>query len=129
LSLTVTVFVFAAGTLQCEEGPSKGSVDVTFADLAQDPQKFDGRLVRVRALLALSWEGDNFLSEPTPESLPPNAPSYIWFYWKPERERQVYEPIRHARRGSVYGSFTGYFHFVPKPQIVNGAFAPGPLQF
>jgi len=58
-----------------------------------------------------------------------NAPSYVWFYWKPEPERQVYEPIRHARHGSVYGWFTGYFHFVPKPQIVNGAFAPGPLQF
>jgi len=58
-----------------KKGRAKVPVDVTFADLAQDTQKFDGRLVRVRALLALSWEGDNFLSEPTPESLPSNAPS------------------------------------------------------
>src|SRR6185503_13795233 len=31
--------------------------------------------------------------------------------------------------GSVYGSFTGYFHFVEKPHVINGAFYPGQLQF
>ena len=59
--------------------------------------------------------------------MPSRDPASVWFYTKPERETQVFAAIGHARL--VYGWFEGYFHFVPKPQIVNSVFDPGPLQF
>jgi len=96
--------------------------------MSQHPQKFDGRLVRVRALLSLSWEGDNFLSEPNPRRIPSHDPAYVWCYWKAPYDRQVYKPIGTVGRGSVYGWFTGYFHFVPTHKA-NGVFDAGPLQF
>jgi hypothetical protein len=106
-------------------------IDVTPEELSAHPQKFDGLLVRVQALLVFGWEGDNFLidlSKPYPKGFPSRSPASIWFHCKPEREHQVYGPIR-PERGRVFGSYTGYFHFVRKPQIMSGAFDPGPLQF
>lgn len=117
------------GILQCQEGPSQSPIDVTVSELSLHPEKLDGHLVRVQAVLVFGWEGDNFMSDPNPQSMPSSGLSYMWFYCKPEREQQVYELIRPAKRSSVHGSFTGYFHLVPKTQIVNGAFDPGPLQF
>jgi hypothetical protein len=105
--------------------------DVTPEDLSAHPRKFDGHFVRVRALLVFGWEGDNFLidpSKPYPEGFPCRSPASIWFYCKPEREQQVYGPIRPNQRRHVFGSYTGYFHFVRNPQVMNGAFNPGSLQ-
>jgi ankyrin repeat protein len=111
---------------QCQDVPSKDAARVTILDLASHPQRYDGQLVRVEALLALSWEGDNFLSQPNPQSMPPEGQAYVWIYCKPEFSHQVFGPT--IGYGSVYGSFTGYFHFVEKPRVVNGAFYPGKLQ-
>jgi ankyrin repeat protein len=80
----------------------------------------------VRAIVVLSWEGDNFLSDPNPQSA---APPYVWIYWNSERGSRIYEEIKSAGRASVYGRFTGIFHFVEKPNVVKGAFDPGQLQF
>jgi hypothetical protein len=105
--------------------------DVTPEELSAHPRKYDGLLVRVRALLVFGWEGDNFLidpSKPSPEGFPSRSPAAIWFNCKPEREQQIYGPIRPNDRRRVFGSYTGYFHFVRKPQIMNGAFSPGSLQ-
>ena len=110
----------------------RNPVEVTLEDLSSYPQKFDGHLVRVRALLVLGWEGDNFLidpSKPTPEGFPSRNPAAVWFHCKPELQKQVYGSIRPNERRRVFGSYTGYFHFVRKPQIMNGAFNPGTLQF
>jgi ankyrin repeat protein len=126
LSSILVIALLASNLLQCQEGP--GPIDVTISDLSQHPQKFDGQLVRVAASLVFGWEGDNFMSDPNPQSIPSSGPSYLWFYCKPEREQQVYGPIRIAERRSVHGSFTGYFHFVLKPKE-NGMFDPGHLQF
>jgi ankyrin repeat protein len=104
-------------------------VKVTIVDLAKSARKYDGRLVRIDALLSLSWEGDNFLSAPNPTSMPPNGQNYVWLYCKPEYRQQVFGPVMSAGHGSVYGSFTGYFHFVEKPHVINGTFYPGQLQF
>jgi hypothetical protein len=103
-------------------------IDVTISDISLHALRFDGHLVRVRALLAFGWEGDNFLYDLNPRVAIPriDAPS-MWFYCRPERERQVYAVI--APQGRVLATFTGYFHFVPKTDIKNGAFDPGPLQF
>jgi Ankyrin repeats (3 copies) len=129
LCLTVVALVCVAGRLQAQEAPSKTPIEVTITDLSLHPQEFDGRLVYVRAVLALSWEGDNFLSEPTPQGVPPHGQAYVWIYWKPERERQVYWPIKSASKGgSVFGWFTGYFHFVPD-HVANARYDPGPFQF
>jgi hypothetical protein len=106
-------------------------IDVTLEDLSLHPRKFDGHLVRVRALLVFGWEGDNFLidpSKPAPTGFPSRSPASVWFHCKPEREQQIYGPIKPHERGRVLGSYTGYFHFVRKPQIVNGVFNPGSLQ-
>jgi hypothetical protein len=110
----------------------RNPVEVTLEDLSLYPQKFDGHLVRVRALLVFGWEGDNFLidpSKPTPEGFPSQNPAAVWFHCKPEHEKQVYGPIPPNERRRVFGSYTGYFHFVRKPQIMNGAFNPGTLRF
>jgi len=113
--------------LSCQELPAPSAIDVTIYDLGANPQKFDGRQVRVRALLVFGWEGDNFLSDPTPRNLPSGSPAYLWFYCKPEREQQVYGRFRPDGR-SIQAWFKGYFHFVSQPQG-NGMFNPGHLQF
>lgn len=114
--------------LQREGSSSKNPIEVTVYDLGMDPQKFDGRLVRVWASVAGGWEGDIFLSDPDPQNMPSGSPGYLWFYPVPKHD-ELYGSIRSSNRGSVRGWFTGYFHYVAKPQIVNGAFYPGHLQF
>jgi hypothetical protein len=117
--------------LLCTFAFAQRPIDVTLEELSAHPQKFDGLLVRVQALLVFGWEGDNFLidlSKPYPKGFPSGSPATIWFHCKPEREHQVYGPIRPERR-RVFGAYTGYFHFIHKPEITNGAFDPGPLQF
>jgi len=121
------LLLFSGDLLQSQEGPSKSPTDVTVSDLGLRPQKFDGQLVRVQAWLVSGWEGDRFLSDPKPQNIRHGIPAYVWLYCSLEHEQQVYKPIGH--RVGVYGWFTGYFHFVLKPQIVNGAFYPGNLQF
>ncbi len=128
LLVFASVLALVSGDLlQSQGGSSKNPTDVTVSDLGLHPQKFDGHLVRVQAWLVSGWEGDRFLSDPKPQNMHDGSPAYVWLYCSPEREQQVYNPIGY--RVSVYGWFTGYFHFVPKPQIVSGAFYPGNLQF
>jgi hypothetical protein len=101
------------------------------AELSKAPRKFDGRLVRVRALLEFGWEGDNFLSDPSApasRNTPSRRPVSVWFYCKPDHERQVFGAISAGDR-RVLGTFTGYFHFVPdKKSRTKDVFDPGPLQ-
>ena len=128
LVLASILILFCCAPLQGQGTRNENPTEVTITDLGRDPQKFDGRLVRVQGILVFGWEGDNFLSDPSPQNLPSGYPAYLWFHCKPERERQVYDPIDPSKRRRVHGSFTGYIHFVPthKP---NGMFDPGPLQF
>jgi ankyrin repeat protein len=120
------LLVLWSGRSQSQENPK----NVTISDLAVHPQKYDGRLVRVQAVLVFGWEGDNFLvdpSKPVPLYMPSRAdPAAVWFYSKPTNEQRVYAGIH---RRVVYGSFKGYFHVVDKPHIVNAVFDPGSLQF
>jgi hypothetical protein len=71
LCLIIIVLIFTVGTLRGEEHPSESPTQVSVSDLGRDPQKFDGRLVRVQALLVFGWEGDNFLSDPDPRTSDP----------------------------------------------------------
>jgi hypothetical protein len=105
-------------------------IGVSLSDLTQHPKKFDGLLVRVRASLVFGWEGDNWLIDPSQsyEEAERNH-TLVWFHCKPERDLQIYGPIKPAQRRRVFGSYTGYFHFVRKTQIMSGAFDPGPFQF
>lgn len=48
----------------CQQSPANNPAKATILDLASHPRQYDGQLVQLDALLALSWEGDNFLSEP-----------------------------------------------------------------
>jgi hypothetical protein len=121
VSIVFLGLVYSSGRLQSEEESTKAA-DVTVHELSRQSQVYDGHLVRVRAVAVLGWEGDNFLSDPSPQSA---APPYVWIHWNTDR---VYEQIKSAGRTSVYGWFTGIFHFVPKPHVINGAFYPGPLQ-
>jgi hypothetical protein len=103
----------------------------SITDLSLHPLRFDGRLVLVRARLVFGWEGDNFLFAP---SAPPEremasrlTPS-VWFYCKPDHERQVYGAMRLSDR-RVLGTFTGYFHFVPDQKSrMKDVFDPGTFQ-
>jgi hypothetical protein len=100
------------------------------AELSKNPRTFDGRLVRVRARLEFGWEGDNFLSEPAAPASPnsPHQHAHVWLYCKPDHERQVYGAIS-VSGGSVLGTFTGYFHFVPgQKSRMKDTFDPGPWQ-
>lgn len=113
----------------CQQSPANNPAKVvTILDLASHPRQYDGQLVQLDALLALSWEVDNFLSEPNPQAMPPDGQAYVWLYSKPEHEQDVFGPIMSSGYGSVYGSFNGYFHFVEKPNVINSTFFPGPLQ-
>jgi hypothetical protein len=122
--IVFVALVCSCGILQSDEQSTKAP-DVTVYELSRQPREYDGHLVRVRAVVVLSWEGDNFLSDPNPQN---TAPPYVWIYWNAERGQQIYTEIRSAGRRSVYGWFTGIFHFVPRPRVINGAFYPGPLQ-
>ena len=110
-------------------GPQR-PIDATVTDLSRRPQEFDGRLVRIQAVLVFGFEGDNFLvdpAKPSPLSMPSRDPASIWFYCEEGREGEACRAIGPARR--VYGTFQGYFHFVVVTRIVNGVFEPGQLQF
>jgi hypothetical protein len=105
------------------------SVDV--ASLSKSPQKFDGRLVRIRAWLLYGWEGDNFLFDA--QSIKPgkapleNEPS-VWFYCRPGSERLMDSGLEKGYP-RVTGTFIGYFHFVPnKKGRMKDVFDPGLLQ-
>jgi len=102
---------------------SGDAVPVTVADLAQNPQKFDGRLVRVDALFVYGWEGDDFVSDPKPEA---TRPPHLWVYWKREHQPDIGAAFR-ADRESIEAWFTGYFDSVPNHRA-NGMFDPGPFQ-
>jgi hypothetical protein len=98
----------------------------TIADLSKNPSKFDGRLVRVRALLERGWEGDDFLSDSaTPVSHPH---PHVWFYVNPGYERLISGAVG-IGFPNVLGTFTGYFHFVPNQKSrTRDVFDPGPFQ-
>lgn len=113
----------------CQQLLSDNPRKTTVLELASHAQQYDGQIVQLDAVLALSWEGDNFLSQPNPQAMPPDGQAYVWLYCKPEHEHDVFDPIMSSGYRSVYGSFIGYFHFVEKPKVINGAFDPGPLQF
>jgi ankyrin repeat protein len=105
-------------------------IDTTVTELSRRPQDFDGRLVRIHAVLGFGWEGDNFLvdpAKPIPLSMPSRDPASIWFYCEEGREAEVYKAIGPARR--AYGTFEGFFHFLLVTRIINGVFDPGQLQF
>lgn len=104
-------------------------IEVTVTDLSRRPQEFDGRLVKIHVVVIPSWEGDNFLvdpSKPSPLSMPSRDPASLWFYCEPGREGMCYKA---TTSGVVYGTFEGYFHFVPVTRMINGVFEPGQLQF
>jgi hypothetical protein len=104
---------------------------VHLRDLSKAPEKFDGRLIQVRAWLAFGWEGDNYLfdsSDPAPLKMPSHPFASVWFYCKPDHEREVWSTVKFGGR-PVLGTFTGYFHFVPDRKArVKDMFDPGPLQ-
>jgi hypothetical protein len=110
-----------------QELPTVASV----ADLSKNPQKFDGRLVQLRAWLAFGWEGDNFLfdsREPRPRKIHSQRSAPVWFYCKPDHERKVWDTIKFGG-APVLGTFTGYFHLVPDQKSrMKDVFDPGPLQ-
>ena len=105
---------------------------VTIAYLSTNPQKLDGQLVRVRAILVMGWEGDNFLYDQPTAVVPKTSgpPAMLWFYCDGQHERQIYAAIKPGNR-RVLGTFTGYFHFVPdkKSRGKDKLFDPGSLQF
>jgi hypothetical protein len=101
--------------------------DVTISDLSLHPRRFDGHLVRVRARVVFGLEGDNFLLDPFNDSMPFGDSATVWFYCKRENEKRVYGRMGVAGPGGIV--LTGYFHYVRKTHMVNGAFDPGPLQF
>ena len=131
LVIVALVPVFLSEPSGCEESTANDPIAATISDLSTNPQKYDGKLVRVQAVLVFGWEGDNFLVEPSkpgPLYMPSREdPASVWFYCKPDHESQVYAAI--GQRRLLYGAFDGYFHFVSKPHIVNGVFDPGSLQF
>jgi hypothetical protein len=43
-------------------------IEATVSDLSRRPQDFDGRLVRIQAVLVPGLEGDNFLVDPSKPS-------------------------------------------------------------
>lgn len=110
---------------QCQDLFGKRPMDVAISDLAQRPKEFDGKIVRVQGVLVLSWEGDNFLSDPDAARASSRDPDYLWLYYETTRGPAIYGKFR--GRASVHGSFTGFFHFLPNHPM-QGVFDPGPLQ-
>jgi hypothetical protein len=107
-------------------------VTASIVELSNNPRKFDGRLVQVRAWLEFGWEGDNFLVDPSasaPPRLNGRRPISVWFYLMPGHERLVDDAMIRAHGGRVLGTFKGYFHFLPdKKSRTKDVFDPGPLQ-
>jgi hypothetical protein len=85
------------------------------------------RVKNRRFCLGLTGSSDTTTQESKQDFLFPA--SSVWFYCRPDREARVFDAMGLEFRGGVTGWFTGYFHMVPKPQIVSGAFDPGFLQF
>ena len=103
---------------------------MSITDLSRYPQRFDGRLVRVRGRLEFGWEGDNYLFEPSAIRGPDTSSHFphVWFYCKSAQEGRVYCPVSRDS-DSRLGTFMGYFHFVPDQKSrINDVFDPGPLQ-
>jgi hypothetical protein len=75
LSSVLVIVLLTGDLLQCQVAPSTSPTDVTVSDLSRHPEKFDGHLVRVQAVLVLGWEGDNFMSDPNPQSMPSSGPA------------------------------------------------------
>jgi len=126
----LTFFVYA--TLYCSISSAQTKpIDAAIRDLSQTPRKFDGLLVRLRALAVLGWEGDNFLYDPpeqAAENKRPRRARAVWFYCNAENGRQVYAAID-RRNSFTKATFTGYFHFVPDPKNRGKhMFDPGRLQ-
>lgn len=113
----------------CEDPAKQDPISVTISELASHPREYDGKLVCVQAFVVSGWEGDNFLvepSKPVPLDMPTQGdPAAVWFYATTNHEGDSAK-IGQVRSRCHY--FVGYFHFVDKPQIVNGVFDPGPLQ-
>jgi len=117
--------------LACIASVAQESATVSLADLIQNPLKFDGRLIRVRAWIELGWEGDNYLVDRPamlPRTIKSRRPVSVWFYSKAGHERQVWNVINAGDR-RIQGTVTGYFHFVPDQKSrMQDVFDPGPLQ-
>ena len=114
----------------CKQGTASPPINVSVSELATHPQKYDGKLVCVKAVAVYGWEGDDFLidpSKPVPLDMASGGdPASVWFYQKRSKLQRGQEPIE--KQVSRCRSFAEYFHLVDKPQIVNGAFYPGSLQ-
>src|SRR5436189_252476 len=117
-------FQSPVGVSRRAEQMPHGCHDLRFGPL---PHRFDGHLVHVQGWLVSGWEGDRFLSDPKPQNLRDGSPAYVWLYCSPGREKQVFSSIGYKVR--VYGWFTGYFHFIAKPHVENGALYPVNMQF
>jgi hypothetical protein len=113
----------------CASRAQEGLRVVSVADLSQNPLKFDGHFVSVRAWLEFGWEGDNFLLDRLePSHRNTNRPR-VWLYCDSEHERQIYGAANSPGRQPVLATFTGYFHFVPsKKARMKDVFDPGSLQ-
>jgi hypothetical protein len=128
LSWLGLLFVLSLVSLSTsQQKPDLKATKVTISELGLHPEKYDRRLVSVNAWLVFGWEGDDFLSDPSPQNMPSGGPAYVWFYCKPDHEQKVYDVIAPDKRRKVRGSFVGYFHFVPNPQF-DGVFSPGHFQ-
>jgi hypothetical protein len=120
--LAALTFAALVGSVLGKDEATADRITVTVSDLAENPAKFQGSLVRVRALYVSGWEGDSFLSDPKPQA---GIPQRIWVYWKSYRSQPIFG--RPIVKSGVEGWFTGYFHFVPTHKA-NGMFDPGPFQ-
>jgi len=115
------VLAFSVDILQGQEPATTDAVDVTVSGLSQHPAEFDGRLVRIRAVLACGWEGDDFISDPNPQSMPSRGLPYVWVYRNFGRERMG---VGCSTRGSEQGWFTGHFHYLHPKYPENSVFDP-----
>ena len=104
--------------------------EISISSLSQDPWTFDGRIVSVRASIAMGWEGDNYLFDPLRHrgnTFADDEPR-IWFYCRPGNEKVACGPASFGS-SNMAGNFIGYFHFVPNSEgRANAMFDPGPLQ-
>lgn len=118
---TLIIFVLLTAAW-AEDRPGGEAIKVTVADLARDPAKFDGRFIRVDALLVYGFEGDDFLSDPTADSA--QLSPRLFLYCKRENDKYIADAFKFD---SARARFAGIFHFVPNHRA-NAMFDPGPLQ-